>query len=477
MRFIMTSTAAALLYLLSAAASFAQPASAQPYADQALQFVQRGDLKNAEAELRKAVALAPEDASLLTSLGGVLGMEGNLRAANEYLAKAVKLNPKDAAARRNLAANQWQLGLIKPAQENLDRLLRADPNDKAAIFLSGMVAEKEKDYARSVKLLESVPDIMARQPDSWTALANGYYHTDQQEKARRALQHLDGPRSKFLGARVAEEAKDFTTAEALLLPVRATFDDPAALELEIARIQYRTGRLQASAQTLMDAIGAHHATQETFQLLCSLLHAGGDDVRALQFAGQSVRAYPDSAESLLTKASLELRLQYYNDAVASYQKADALQPSPEAETGLATAHWKTGDRERATSTFEQAMVRFPHDARLCETYGALLAEEPSASTKARAITLLKRALALNEAAVEPRYQLANFALAEDHPEEARAYLQKAIELNPSDSRLHFALSRVYRRLNLEAEAARETATYQKLKSAESGGRKAASVGR
>ena len=84
----------ALALLAPVAPLFGQgTAAAQEHAEKALQFAQAGDLKSAETELRKAVELSPGDPALLTSLGGILGMEGNLLEANTYLAKAVKLNP------------------------------------------------------------------------------------------------------------------------------------------------------------------------------------------------------------------------------------------------------------------------------------------------------------------------------------------------------------------------------------------------
>jgi len=56
----------------------APPASgseAQGHAEKGTQCAQAGDLGCAEAEMRRAVALAPSDSAYLTSLGGILGME------------------------------------------------------------------------------------------------------------------------------------------------------------------------------------------------------------------------------------------------------------------------------------------------------------------------------------------------------------------------------------------------------------------
>ena len=147
--------------------------SAEAHADKAAAFVEHDDLKSAENELRKAVELSPGDPQLLTSLGGVLGMEGRLEDANVYLARAVRLKPDEPVLRRNLAANEWQLGRFPQAQQDLERLLAANPADRVAIFLLGMVSENQKNYARSISLLESIPEVAESQPEAYVALAMG----------------------------------------------------------------------------------------------------------------------------------------------------------------------------------------------------------------------------------------------------------------------------------------------------------------
>ena len=461
---------AAVSALLVLTVLLGQDAPAQQHSEKAVEFARQGDLKSAESELRKAVELSPRDPNLLTSLGGILAMEGDLRGANMYLAQAVKLNPQDPASRRNLAANEWQLGRIKEAHANLDVLLRADPNDKIATFLLGMVSEKEKAYARSAKLLESVPEVMAGQPDGWVALANAYYHTGRADHARAALRHLlpssPNARAAYLGGLVAKDAQDYPTAEALFRSVASSYPDRGAVEFEIALAEYKAGRVADSEKTLLAAVKANHATSDGYVLLCRMLSAEGSDIRALQIAVQGAQAFPGSSELLATKGSIELKLQYFKDAAASYEKAARLKESAEVKRGLATAQWRAGMRERAVATFEQSMRQYPRDARIYEVYGSLLLEDGTSENKSRAVDLLRRALALDDSAVEARYQLANLELANGNPQQATQYLESAIKLNANDSRLHFALSRAYRRLGRDADANKETKTYQKLKAAE-----------
>lgn len=441
--------------------------AAQQHAESAFSLAQRGDLKGAEAELRSAIALAPNDSELLTSLGGILGMEGELRYAHTYLAKAVRINPSDPASRRNLAANEWQLGDLKNAQANLEHLLRSDPHDKVAIFLLGMVSEREKNYARSIRLLESIPDVVARQPEASVALASAYFHSARPGEAQAALKALPArgakPQVLFMAGRVAIDAHEYALAESLLSGIRSTYPDQAAVDSQIALAQYRQGHAAESEQTLLNVIQSRHANQEDYLLLCKLLADHGAYDRALQAAKGALQDFPGSYQMLSAKAAIEMKLQFFSDAAASYEKAAAMHPSAEATRDLALAKWRSGDRKQAAALFEQGIRQFPRDAETCQQYGTLLLEDASPENKVRAEELLKRAVSLNDAAVEAHYQLANIDLENGKPDAAAEHLVKAIRSVANDSRFHFALSRAYRRMGRDADAGKEMQIYQKLK--------------
>jgi len=398
-------------------------------------------------------------------------MEGDLQQANSYLARAVKLNPQDAVSRRNLAANQWQLGKLKEAHDNLDRLIRANPRDEASIFLLGMVSEKEKDYARSGALLESVPDVLEQQPDGWAALASSYYHTNRRENAQSALRKLltrpNNPRVIFKCAEVAMDGKDYPMAEALFSSIRSTYADPAAVDFQIALAQYLDNRADQSEKTLVNAIESRRARSNAYLLLSKILVDRKADSRALRIVTQGSQMFPDSYELLFTKASVEMKSLSYSAAVVSYQRAAKMKPdSSETKRNLATAEWRAGMRKQAVADFELAIRQFPRDAATCQIYGTLLLEDGSPENRSKAVALLKLAIELDASSVEPRYQLANVELEDGKPEQAVPYLEDAMKLDSGDSRLHFAMSRVYRRLGRSSDADKEMETYQKLKATE-----------
>jgi tetratricopeptide (TPR) repeat protein len=270
----------------------------------------------------------------------------------------------------------------------------------------------------------------------------------------------------FMAGRVAMDAQEYAIAERLFSDADSNYSDPAAAKFQLALAQYRQGRAAVSERTLRRAIDLKQAKAETYVLLCTVLAGRREYSEALQHASEAARLYPDSAEVFSTKAGLEMKLQNYSAAVASYQRAEALKPSAETTRELALAEWRAGDKQRAAAGFEKVITRFPRDAEARQVYGTLLLEDGSAEGKARAAVLYKQAIAIDKSAVEALYNLGNLALADGDLKQAADYLEKAIQSDASQSRLHFALSRVYRRMGRASDAENEMQTYQKLKQAE-----------
>lgn len=412
---------------------------ARAHAERAVQFVQAGDLVHAETELRRAVQLAPDDASYLTSLGGILGMEQKLAEANVYFEKAVKIDPSNAPARRNLAANQWRLGKFKQAQSNLERLLHDQPNDKIALLLLGMVSENEHDYIRSAKLLATVPDLVEQRPESVAALASSYYHTGHRDEARKTLEPLlnrsASPAGIFAAAGVAAQAHDYELAEKLFESIRATYPDTAALTYNLALIQFQTGRLAQSQTTLLNAVNSGHGDSEIYYLL----------------------------------GSVQMKMNLFTDAIRSYYRAVELNPkSVDGQVGLASAKWAAGMRPQAEAEFQTLLKEYPRNAGVYESYGtSLLNSATDDATLEHAAVLLRKAVELDNSRAEAHYQLGLLELKKNTGEtsaesmhRALQQLQTAVHLGLQGSQVHYALARVYRHLGREEDAATEMHLYQ-----------------
>jgi tetratricopeptide (TPR) repeat protein len=508
---------AALIGLVPFTGAFAAlretASEAKQHAEKGVQCAQAGDMVCAEAELRRAVELAPDDASYLTSLGGVLGMQQKLDQANVYFERAVKSDPNDAAARRNLAANEWRLGRFKQAQANLEHLLHVAPQDKTAMLLLGMVLENEHDYARAAKLLAAVPDLVEQRPESIAALASSYYHTARREEAHKLLEELLGrptpAQGIFVAAGVAARAEDYGIAEKLLESIRSSYPDKVTLAYNLALIQFRTQRIAESQKTLLDLVSTGHTTGEIYRLLgqcyekenhpddaarafenairleptaesnyrdlLGILISGKRFPAALELARKTAQAFPRSEPAYRAKGMVEMKMDLFTDAVGSYSQALKLNPqSLEAAVGLASARWSAGMRDEAEAEFQSLLKKHPRNASVYEAYGSLLLNGATDdATQERAAALLEKAVQLDSSRPEPHYQLGMLDLkkspggaSRDSLRQALEQLETAARLGLNESKIHYALARVYRRLGRENDAAKEMEAYQKLKAAE-----------
>lgn len=189
----------------------------------------------------------------------------------------------------------------------------------------------------------------------------------------------------------------------------------------------------------------------------------------LALARTLVARFPDSAPAHQMLGFFETKCQENIAAVASYRRALDLDPdSPGAAIGLGIAQSAAGMDQDARHTFEAAIARFPQNPIPYQALGTLLLKLSDAgqAQPAQAERMFAAALALDPTLAESHYQLGNLALARGDCPDALQHLQAAVRSRPQDSRVHFALARVYRRLGQQADAARETELFRRAKEAE-----------
>jgi tetratricopeptide (TPR) repeat protein len=504
-RYVCTAMLAGLVHLVVVlgAVSAEQAPSAEAHANKATELVQAGNLREAEAELRSAVGLAPGDASYLASLGTVLAMQRKFEESTIVFKQALKIVPSDATTRRYLAANLWQLHRYPEAKENLEILLKQSPGDKPARLLLGMVAENLKDYRKAAEMLSSVPEEVKQQPESILALARSYYHLGRTAEAQTTLAELGHlsvrPDVIVLGAQIADEGQDYVTAERMLSSIRASSPDLPEVGYRIALVQYHAQRFAESQHTLLDLIDRHPSSklynllgwcyykqdqsgkarqsleraielapseEPNYLDLGNLLVADHSLPAALELAKRMTVALPSAARAFELRGLVEMKMSQFSDALVSYARALQLDSSsPEALLGLAQVQFAAGMKKEGASSFETALKQFPRDPRFKVQYAAILlkeAETGDASAETRAENLLKSVLVSNPSVADAHYELGNLAMRKRHIPEAVRHLEEAEKLAPQSSEIHFALSRAYRRLGRKDKASQEEELYRKL---------------
>jgi len=482
----------------------------QQHATRGTELLRAGDLRGAEREFREAVKVSPHDASLVENLAVTLAMQSRFQAAEAFFQEAVALDSNDLVYRRNLAGNDWQLDHLAAAQQNLERILKVDPRDRKATFLLGMVCDNSGDYIRALRLLASVPDLTAQQPEALAALARSYYKAGKGEKARDTLQnlkvHFPDPGQTFVAGQIAAEADDYPTAESLFRSISETYSDSETLNYHLAKVQYQAGEYSEAETTLLGSIDAGHRTDDIFNLLGWCYEKQGkpltevahpfEQAMELQPSNESnyvdlikilmshnrfrvadtaaklgLKALPTSFRICVLQGDAEVGAALFADAVNSYLRARELRPdAPELTGKLSNAQARAGLADGAIATCKEGLKRFPKDALTYQDCGILflhmhLGGSAKVSEK-DAVSLLKAALALDDSLADSHDELGKLALDREQMTEALFHLEKAAALDPNNSSIHLSLGRVYRELGRESDATKQFAIFAKLKAQE-----------
>ncbi|HEX6805784.1 MAG TPA: tetratricopeptide repeat protein [Terriglobales bacterium] len=508
-RFLATAVVLATALFHGCAVYAAGQNTATAHSDQGLQLAHAGDLTGAESELRSAVALAPNNPEFLFNLATVLAMDKKLEESASVFKRALKLDPSNLTARRYLAANLWQLHEYPEAKANLEIILKHKNDDAPSRLLLGMVLENMKDYAAAAQMLASVPEQVKQRPESIGALAVSYYHVKEVSKARNTIamlqNHPAGPRAVLLGVEIADQNADYETAERLLLSA-GSYAGRADFEYRLATVQYHAHKFEQSEQTLLHLISTGNGSAEVFNLLGWCYQKLGQSEPAVKALEQAVNlqpneesnfldlekillgqnkvgaalvvakraadACPKSPRIFITQGELQVRATQFTNAVASYRRAVELDShDADAGLGLADSEYAADLRKESYRDFELGLRKFPRDPRFPLHYAlALLKEDESggATSERRATELLKSAVSLDPSSADAHYHLGELALKDERVADALLEYRKAAKLDPNNPKIHFGLSRVYRRLGRTEEASREASLFEKLQEAKPG---------
>jgi cytochrome c-type biogenesis protein CcmH/NrfG len=174
------------------------------------------------------------------------------------------------------------------------------------------------------------------------------------------------------------------------------------------------------------------------------------------------------------KGHVSLQANAYQDAIDSYTHAGKLNSSNvDAILGVATVYFILGQNAAAIAEYQKGIAVFPNDARIYVGYAVtLLASPDSRKLRLQATNLLGKAAKLAPQSAEVHYQLGQLSLQQGQLSNAERELLLSVKLEPNQSKAHFALSSLYRRMKRSDDAAKQFAIYQDLKEKEEGAKRA-----
>lgn len=217
------------------------------------------DWHGAEAELKRAVHLAPDDADALYMLGLARASQGDLTNAVELTRKALKLDPVNAYVYRALAWYLMSMGRLDEAEQAIAKAIEIEPTAIYNHYMQAMAKVLRKDAAGARKAADAEPP---------------------------------GPWQDFALALAAQIGADRAAADATLQAVIDSYADGYAMQ--IAEVHAVRGDPDAVFDWLQRAWKARDPGMQTL-LYDALLLRYRDDPRYAALARQAGLPWPPVA--------------------------------------------------------------------------------------------------------------------------------------------------------------------------------------
>jgi tetratricopeptide (TPR) repeat protein len=392
------------------------------------------DLDGALAEMQQALQIDPR-ASFQTNLGAIQAVRGNLPEAEAAFRQAVATAPKSVPARLALGQFLWGTGKPADAEGEFKAALALDAGNLAAnralalFYLQANRAPEAEPYFK--KAAE-----VAGTAEAKLALADYYVAMKRDADAVSVLDGLSATPRYWAPARA--KIADIQHAEGKAAEAFRTVDEVIAKQPTLAaarvvrgRLLLVDGRVEEALKDAQEAVKRDPQNAEAQYLLGSCQMATRDlDAAAKSFA-EVLRLNPRAAAAQVQLAQIELQRRATGSAVQFAEQAAAQQPGNlGAQLILARSLLASGNLDRATSLTRALVAAAPNVAAV-QAQAGMLAGAKGDRVGARAA--FEKALSLDDRLVEPLTGLVLLDVEAKAPERARARIEQRLQRAPKDS--------------------------------------------
>lgn len=483
----------------------------EPLLDEAAALFQKGDLLNAEAVLKKALAVKPRNVKALTLAGIVAERRNKAAEAERHFALAARVSPNSPETRNNYGAILFRLGRTKEAAREFEASLKANPNQSNALVNLAQIRFAENDYRTAQALFEKAsalaPDSevnraltvvalklneTARAADhyrKYAALKNTAFVNDRKEfgaallnagltaEAAEELQSVVAAEpanveANILLARTFLKQKDIKSAGRTLESAVARGVDDARIYAALSEV-YETGGYIENAIPAMRLAIEKDARNEFYRVRYGMLLIDSKaPAAAIIRLQEAAKEFPNSARILLALGIAQQIEGKAADAQVSFENALKLEPrSVPVLAYLALIMDEKGQYAETVSMTERALAIDEKNPVLHYLLADTLQKMP-AGDRVRIEGHLKKAIELDPKLVSAYLSLGRFYARENRWSEAAARFEQAVKLEPDLADAHYQLGRALSRLKRTEEAKPAFEKFKKLSETQTAAREA-----
>lgn len=319
----------------------------------AIVLLRRNEVPRGIEVLQRAVDKSPDDMELVSMLGDAYLRVGELEKAEPLFSKAIALAPNSASVRTQRATSLLAAADSSAALLELEAAVAADPDYTRAEFLLARLYYQMGEY------------------DKMLAMAS-----------RLAEKYPQDPRPYVLMAAVSEARGDGAGARALYGKSLEIAPDNILARYNLARLAREEGDLETARERFNSVLLDQPAHLPSVVALAQIALDTEQPAEALALLEQASQVNTKSVPFLLELANMYGRMGRDTEALATAQQAVAMAPySMPAQLVLGRAQLSAGRTDAARQTLRNVVVEAPESAdahfELAKLY--LLEQEPRAA--------------------------------------------------------------------------------------------------
>jgi predicted TPR repeat methyltransferase len=349
---------------------------------EALDLLDASEFQAAEARLRQALHLSPDNPAILTNLSVALLQQGNRIDARSFAAAAVAANPRSVEALLALADCHTHAGNLTDALSDYDRAIALEPRIAEAHNNRGLILHR---LARPAEALTSCDRAIALSPGMSDAHVNRGNALSALGRGNDALAAYDQALALSPNQAEAQLGRGNLLCDASRYDeALAAYDRALAFKPGLAEARLGRGNLLCRMKRFDEALADYDEALTLDRTLAGAELGRGNALRERKRHQEALRAYdaalmlkPDLAAALLGRGDALYELKRYHEALAAFDHAIAL------TTSLANAWLGRGDALRAVGQGADAIAAYRQalalggDAEMIRYSLAALGAEPS----------------------------------------------------------------------------------------------------
>ncbi|MBU1690914.1 MAG: PEP-CTERM system TPR-repeat protein PrsT [Gammaproteobacteria bacterium] len=286
--------------------------------------------------------------------------------ARDSLEHALKLDPKFFPAAANLAQLDLKDGQTTNARKRFEAILKADPKHLQAMLAMADLSLLQKDEKAYTSWLEkaAIANPQAIQPNLLLArylLAKGE-NTKAVLAAREAVNaQPKNPTALDLLGTAQFASKDLSNALDTYRKLANQLPNQAEPRLKLAQVQIAMKQPGDARKTLQEALGMKPDLIEAQLMLGVLEIQSARYDEAHKIAKQIQQRQPASPAGLVLEGDIALARKQYTAALAAFERAHKLSPSPATLIRLHQALVGTGRFEEGEKRLASWLASHPQD--------------------------------------------------------------------------------------------------------------------